>query len=404
MSKILHLGQIASIKTGPFGSQLHQEDYVEIGMPIVTVEHLGQKTFGKNNLPKVSEADYNRLAHYRLTTGDVVFSRVGSVDRCSYVSEKEAGWLFSGRCLRIRPNTRVVMPEYLYYYLNTQKSQKFIRSIAVGATMPSINTQIMAEVPILLPDNKTQSAIAKVLGSLDDKIAVNNRIIETADCLVDALYHQIKKLPPNSTFGEEFEIYGGATPSTKNDELWGGDIFWATPTDITALNGPWLLNTSRTITHSGLKATSSILHPENAILMTSRATIGKTALASTPITTNQGFIVVHAPKDLVPWLFSQLRNRTHEFESWANGATFLELPRGVFKTLPFIRCDKDQLAKFNTTAWPLLKHIEATQQENQTLARTRDELLPLLMSGKITVQDAEEASAEVGVDKHEVEE
>lgn len=404
MSKILHLGQIASIKTGPFGSQLHQEDYVEIGMPIVTVEHLGQKTFGKNNLPKVSEADYNRLAHYRLTTGDVVFSRVGSVDRCSYVSEKEAGWLFSGRCLRIRPNTRVVMPEYLYYYLNTQKSQKFIRSIAVGATMPSINTQIMAEVPILLPDNKTQSAIAKVLGSLDDKIAVNNRIIETADCLVDALYHQVKKLPPNSTFGEEFEIYGGATPSTKNDEFWGGDIFWATPTDITALNGPWLLNTSRTITHSGLKATSSILHPENAILMTSRATIGKTALASTPITTNQGFIVIHAPKDLVPWLFSQLRNRTHEFESWANGATFLELPRGVFKTLPFIRCDKDQLAKFNTTAWPLLKHIEAAQQENQTLARTRDELLPLLMSGKITVRDAEEASAEVGVDKHEVEE
>lgn len=404
MSKILHLGQIASIKTGPFGSQLHQEDYVEIGMPIVTVEHLGQKTFGKNNLPKVSEADYNRLAHYRLTTGDVVFSRVGSVDRCSYVSEKEAGWLFSGRCLRIRPNTRVVMPEYLYYYLNTQKSQKFIRSIAVGATMPSINTQIMAEVPILLPDNKTQSAIAKVLGSLDDKIAVNNRIIETADCLVDALYHQVKKLPPNSTFGEEFEIYGGATPSTKNDEFWGGDIFWATPTDITALNGPWLLNTSRTITHSGLKATSSILHPENAILMTSRATIGKTALASTPITTNQGFIVIHAPKDLVPWLFSQLRNRTHEFESWANGATFLELPRGVFKTLPFIRCDKDQLAKFNTTAWPLLKHIEAAQQENQTLARTRDELLPLLMSGKITVRDAEEASAEVGVDKHVVEE
>ena len=404
MSKILHLGQIASIKTGPFGSQLHQEDYVEIGMPIVTVEHLGQKTFGKNNLPKVSEADYNRLAHYRLTTGDVVFSRVGSVDRCSYVSEKEAGWLFSGRCLRIRPNTRVVMPEYLYYYLNTQKSQKFIRSIAVGATMPSINTQIMAEVPILLPDNKTQSAIAKVLGSLDDKIAVNNRIIETADCLVDALYHQVKKLPPNSTFGEEFEIYGGATPSTKNDEFWGGDIFWATPTDITALNGPWLLNTSRTITHSGLKATSSILHPENAILMTSRATIGKTALASTPITTNQGFIVIHAPKDLVPWLFSQLRNRTHEFESWANGATFLELPRGVFKTLPFIRCDKDQLAKFNTTAWPLLKHIEAAQQENQTLARTRDELLPLLMSGKITVRDAEEASAEVGVDKHEVKE
>lgn len=305
----------------------------------------------------------------------------------------------------IRGKNGVSITPFAYYFVQSPDIHELAISLMTGTSgRQRVDTEAFRMSKIWLPNLTTQEKIVKVLGSLDDKIAVNNRIIETADCLVDALYHQVKKLPPNSTFGEEFEIYGGATPSTKNDEFWGGDIFWATPTDITALNGPWLLNTSRTITHSGLKATSSILHPENAILMTSRATIGKTALASTPITTNQGFIIIHAPKDLVPWLFSQLRNRTHEFESWANGATFLELPRGVFKTLPFIRCDKDQLAKFNTTAWPLLKHIEATQQENQTLARTRDELLPLLMSGKITVRDAEEASAEVGVDKHEVEE
>lgn len=305
----------------------------------------------------------------------------------------------------IRGKNGVSITSFTYYFVQSPDIHELAISLMTGTSgRQRVDTEAFRMSEIWLPNLTTQEKIVKVLGSLDDKIAVNNRIIETADCLVDALYHQVKKLPPNSTFGEEFEIYGGATPSTKNDEFWGGDIFWATPTDITALNGPWLLNTSRTITHSGLKATSSILHPKNAILMTSRATIGKTALASTPITTNQGFIVIHAPKDLVPWLFSQLRNRTHEFESWANGATFLELPRGVFKTLPFIRCDKDQLAKFNTTAWPLLKHIEAAQQENQTLARTRDELLPLLMSGKITVQDTEEASAKVGVDKHEVEE
>jgi putative type I restriction/modification system DNA specificity protein len=305
----------------------------------------------------------------------------------------------------IRGKNGVSITPFAYYFVQSPDIHELAISLMTGTSgRQRVDTEAFRMSEIWLPNLTIQEKIVKVLGSLDDKIAVNNRIIETADCLVDALYHQVKKLPPNSTFGEEFEIYGGTTPSTKNDEFWGGDIFWATPTDITALNGPWLLNTSRTITHSGLKATSSILHPENAILMTSRATIGKTALASTPITTNQGFIVIHAPKDLVPWLFSQLRNRTHEFESWANGATFLELPRGVFKTLPFIRCDKDQLAKFNATAWPLLKHIEATQQENQTLARTRDELLPLLMSGKITVRDAEEASAEVGVDKYEVEE
>ena len=359
----------------------------------------GDSRYVSSTEKHITQAGLDNSSAKLLRKGDIIISARGTVGELAQLSEPMA---FNQSCYGIRGISTKIDQAFLYYLLRIVVND--LRKSAHGSVFSTITRNTFESIEVPLPPLTNQNRIAKVLGSLDDKIAVNNRIIETADCLVDALYHQVKKLPPNSTFGEEFEIYGGATPSTKNDEFWGGDIFWATPTDITALNGPWLLNTSRTITHSGLKATSSILHPENAILMTSRATIGKTALASTPITTNQGFIIIHAPKDLVPWLFSQLRNRTHEFESWANGATFLELPRGVFKTLPFIRCDKDQLAKFNTTAWPLLKHIEATQQENQTLARTRDELLPLLMSGKITVRDAEEASAEVGVDKHEVEE
>ena len=78
------LRELADIQTGPFGSQLHKEDYVEIGTPIVTVEHLGKRVFSEQNLPLVSEADKQRLSKYLLAEGDIVFSRVGSVDRCSY--------------------------------------------------------------------------------------------------------------------------------------------------------------------------------------------------------------------------------------------------------------------------------------------------------------------------------
>ena len=94
---------LADIQTGPFGSQLHKEDYVKYGTPIVTVEHLGKRIFTEQNLPKVSEEDKNRLNKYLLKRGDIVFSRVGSVDRCSFVDEEHEGWLFSGRCLRVRP-------------------------------------------------------------------------------------------------------------------------------------------------------------------------------------------------------------------------------------------------------------------------------------------------------------
>ena len=83
-----YLRNIADIQTGPFGIQLHKEDYVNDGTPIVTVEHLGNRVFTKQNLPKVSDEDKVRLAKYVLSKGDIVFSRVGSVDRCSYVSEQ----------------------------------------------------------------------------------------------------------------------------------------------------------------------------------------------------------------------------------------------------------------------------------------------------------------------------
>ena len=114
------LSEIADIQTGPFGSQLHKDDYVDMGTPIVTVEHLGRRKFTLQNLPCVSNKDAVRLSKYVMRYGDTIFSRVGSVDRCSFASSLNDGWLFSGRCLRIRPRNNV-HPLYLYYYSKRQK-------------------------------------------------------------------------------------------------------------------------------------------------------------------------------------------------------------------------------------------------------------------------------------------
>lgn len=169
------LKSIADIQTGPFGSQLHKEDYVEEGTPIVTVEHLGNRMFTEQNLPKVSDSDKKRLSKYILAKGDIVFSRVGSVDRCSYVDLAHDGWMFSGRCLRVRPNVEVESL-FLYYYFCLEETKQFIRNIAVGATMPSINTKLLGEVEIIYPELKTQRKIVAILSSLDDKIELNKKI------------------------------------------------------------------------------------------------------------------------------------------------------------------------------------------------------------------------------------
>jgi len=174
-----NLSVLADIQTGPFGSQLHKEDYVEEGTPIVTVEHLGNRQFTEQNLPNVSAKDKERLSKYVLKTGDIVFSRVGSVDRCSYVDDKHNGWMFSGRCLRVRPNAEID-PLYLYYFFCMEETKQFVRNIAVGATMPSINTKLMGEIPIAYPALDVQRKIASCLATIDDRIenntAINNNL------------------------------------------------------------------------------------------------------------------------------------------------------------------------------------------------------------------------------------
>lgn len=181
------LSDIAEVRTGPFGSQLHNEDYVSTGTPIVTVEHLGNRRFSKQNLPLVSDDDKKRLSKYLLQEGDIVFSRVGSVDRCSYVTSAENDWLFSGRCLRVRCGNNC-HPLFLYYYFCKESVKQYIKSIAVGATMPSINTKLMAEIPILLPKLEEQRCIADILSSFDDKIELNRRINDNLEQQAQALF------------------------------------------------------------------------------------------------------------------------------------------------------------------------------------------------------------------------
>ena len=171
------LRDIADIQTGPFGSQLHKEDYVTDGTPIVTVEHLGNRVFTEQNLPRVSDEDKNRLSKYVLNEGDMVFSRVGSVDRCSFVDKAHDGWMFSGRCLRVRPSEKID-PLFLYYFFCMEKTKEYVRSIAVGATMPSINTKLLGEVEIEYPDLVTQRKISSVLSDIDSKIEENQKINE----------------------------------------------------------------------------------------------------------------------------------------------------------------------------------------------------------------------------------
>jgi len=173
------LEDISSIKTGPFGSTLHQHDYVEFGTPIITVEHLGEQSVTHKNLPLVSDEDKYRLKSYTLREGDVVFSRVGSVDRSCFISAHENGWLFSGRLLRIRLSDDQFSSLFLNQIFKNETVKYRLRSVAVGQTMPSLNTEILKNFCLYFPPSlEEQTKIANFLTAVDDKIAELTKKVE----------------------------------------------------------------------------------------------------------------------------------------------------------------------------------------------------------------------------------
>ncbi|MDY3114513.1 MAG: restriction endonuclease subunit S [Sutterella sp.] len=386
------LRDVADIQTGPFGSQLHKEDYVKVGTPIVTVEHLGNRLFTQQNLPRVSEFDKKRLQKYLLEEGDIVFSRVGSVDRCSYVDKEHVGWLFSGRCLRIRPSLSLE-PLYLYYFLSLEATKKFIKSIAVGATMPSINTKILGEVEIPLPSIDVQKSISYQLSLIDRKIEVNNKINDNLQQQVMTLYRQMFVENTNDVrrecrADEYFDISIGKTPPRKEPQWFSEnpvDHVWVSISDMGSC-GLFIAKSSEYLTHEAVERFNVKVVPDNTVLLSFKLTVGRIAITDGEMTTNEAIAHFKTNKQtgINEYLFCYLKNFNYQtMDSTSSIATAVNSK--IIKGMPFVVPTDDELEAFHGFAEPIFAMIKRNQRENTLLTTLRNTLLVKLMSGEIDV-------------------
>ena len=384
------LRELADIQTGPFGSQLHKEDYVADGTPIVTVEHLGNKMFSEQNLPRVSNTDKNRLKKYVLKQGDIVFSRVGSVDRCSCVDQKHDGWMFSGRCLRVRP-TSEIDSEYLYYYFCLEETKQFVRNIAVGATMPSINTKLLGEVVVTFPELEQQKRISGILSAIDSKIEVNQKINDNLYDLVNTLYTKLfKDTDCEMTTVEDYVdcIYSGGTPATSNMAYWNGNLNWLSSGET---RNRFVISTEKTITQLGADNSSTKSAQKYDIVIASAGqgfTRGQTSMLLLNTYINQSVIVLHAKKTVLPYLFWNLTNRYDDLRAISDSSSIRgSLTTKMLSKLKIPKVEDSLILKFSEYAWSIIPQIENNLIENKRLTDLRDSLLPKLMSGEIDMSD-----------------
>lgn len=431
----------AGIQTGPFGSQLHQEDYVEFGTPIITVEHLGENRILHENIPKVSNADRDRLSRYRLQRGDIVFSRVGSVDRRALVRQAEEGWLYSGRCLRVRPDPMKINSEYLSYFFGLPAFMEHIRAIAVGATMPSLNTKLLSDIFVPYPaDIDEQRAIGRVLSSLDDRIDHNRALAAKLEAIARRLFKSwfvdfdpvrakaagqkpagladdIAALFPDrfvdSELGEIPEgwqcrkvsdlceaIFSGGTPHTQTPEYWGGDLPWLSSGET---RSRFIVETEKLITQTGVNNSSTRLAKTGDVVIASAgqgSTRGQTSLLALDTYINQSVVALRAHTETYSsaLLFLDLSSRYDEMRSISDSHSSRgSLTTKLLGSMLSVSPPKPVVTAFDALVTPIIERIVVAERENSRLGTIRDLLLPRLISGKLRVSEAEEAIAEAMV-------
>ena len=166
---------------------------VRLGYRYLSLKHAvwDEETNNRVNLlgiAFIAEKDAQRLSQHLVKEGDIVYSRRGDVTQKALIGKTEIGYFCGTGCLLVRPGD-AIDPEFLTYHLSTPSNQSWIIKQAVGATMPSLNTAILSKVPLNLPPNKgTQKKVATVLSALDAKIDCNNRINAELEAMAKTLY------------------------------------------------------------------------------------------------------------------------------------------------------------------------------------------------------------------------
>ena len=416
MTRVI-LGDIAISQTGPFGSQLHEEDYVSKGTPIVTVEHLGDTNFTHQNLPFVSEADTKRLSKYILIEGDIVFSRVGSIDRNVYVDKNHEGWMFSGRCIRVRADKNKVNPKYLSYYFKQNSFKKMMMNLAVGATMPSLNTKIMNSIELDLLPRENQDKIANILSAIDDKIQINNKINQELEVMAKALYDywfvqfdfpdqngnpykssggkmvynpELKREIPEGWGVEKIENIAqtgsGGTPKSTNVSYYSnGEIPWINSGELEQMV---ITSTSNFITEEGLNNSSAKLFPSGTILVAMYgATAGKVSFLTFEASTNQAICAIMLTDIRMRYYLKNVIEDLYQYlVKLSTGSARDNLSQDMIKNIKVVIPSNDILDRFYDFSNNIIKEITKKQQENEQLTQLRDWLLPMLMNGQVKVE------------------
>lgn len=398
---------------GPFGSNISSKFFVDDGIPVIRGSNLTDDLtrFVPKGFVFVSKEQALKYRAQHVMTGDLVFTCWGTIGQVGFIPEQGPypEYIISNKQLKLRPNRNLTHPLYLFYYFASPQMVAHIKARAIGAAVPGINLGILKNLEVVLPPLDTQSRIASILSAYDDLIENSTRRIAILEEMARRIYEEwfirfrfpghenvkmvdseLGKIPEGweiKTLGEYAFITMGQSPKSEFYNQDGNGLpFHQGVTDF-GRHFP---------THRMYCTAQARIAEYGDILMSVRAPVGRINLAPSKMVIGRGLCAMRSKSGQQRFLLHLLLEKFREEDSMGNGAIFKAVTKdevyGICFPLPSLKL----LNQFETAVEPFLGEIENLTKKNSNLRKTRDFLLPKLISGEIDVSklpELEEAAA-----------
>ena len=383
---------IDEIAMGPFGSNIKVSCFVDSGVPVLNGSNLEGFSLSEKTFRYVTREKADSLNKANAHRGDIVITHRGTLGQIVFIPQdsKYDRYVISQSQFRVRCNDKV-LPEYLVYYFHTPIGQHKLLSNASQVGVPALArpSSTFQQIEVVLPELSIQKRVVEIISTIQKMIVNNQELNDNLYEIVNAYYTSLFKDVEceMTTIGNYAErIYSGGTPTTSNAAYWDGTFGWFSSGET---RNRFVISTEKSITQTGIDNSSTKLASKHDIVMASAGqgfTRGQTSMLLIDTYVNQSVIVIHADRNILPYLFWNLANRYEELRAISDSSSIRgSLTTKMIAAFEIPCANNDVIQTFSGFAWAVIPQIENNLLENERLAALRDSLLPKLMTGEIDV-------------------
>jgi type I restriction enzyme, S subunit len=380
---------------------------VASGFPLIKAKEITGGRIDFENCDQISEEEHLEvIARSKPEFGDTLFAHIGaSLGEAAFVNTTRE---FSIKNVALfKPNPAVIDARYLYYLVISPAFQSLAKGTKTGSAQPFLGLgQLRGHSIQFHRDKVTQRRIGAILSAYDELMENSQRRIRLLEAMARALYREwfvhfrfpghekhpriaspLGDIPQGwevKPFTEIAHVLSGGTPKTDVAEYWDGEIPFFTPHDVPDCF--YVQDTDKHTNELGISKCASELYPPDTVFITARGTVGKVALPSVPMAMNQSCYALRG-KPGIPqrFLFLMTLQQVDYLKTNTGGATFDTIVVDTFRRMNVVAPALDIVARFAKKTDSIFEQVNTLQRQIQNLRRTRDLLLPRLLSGQIEV-------------------